>query len=423
MMPKTHNKGGTDMDKRKRELLLFFVMIAAAALGNGLSDSVYSNYFKEAFQVTAPQRALIEIPREMPGLLLALVIAALSGLGNLKMSLLAQLLAFAGLTALGLFTPSFGVMLIFLFINSLGMHLFMPLQDSIGMSLAEPDKLGQRVGQYASVKTLVMFLSGITVFIGFRLGWFSFTRPINLLFLIGAGAFLIAALAAFLLVKQEGREGPVRVRTKLVFRKRYKWYYIMAMLHGVQKQIGYVFAAWVIVDILLKGADLMSLLMITASFIGIFFMRSIGKWIDRLGVAKMLRLNGFAFVFIYIAYGLMVWGITSKFLPGSGWPVLVIYGLFIVDRMNMQLHVIKAVYLRKIAVNSEEVTNALSTGISYDHVVSILAAQVSGLVWAVWGPQWVFIIAAVFSLSNLFTARMADRELNEQEATEAVATG
>ena len=100
-------------------MLLFFIMIAAAALGNGLSDTVYSNYFKEAYNVTTSQRAFIEFPRELPGLLCALVIASLSTLGDAKISLLAQIASCAGLMALGLFTPSYGVMLIFLYLKQL----------------------------------------------------------------------------------------------------------------------------------------------------------------------------------------------------------------------------------------------------------------------------------------------------------------
>ena len=398
-------------------------MISAAALGNGLSDSVYSNYFKDAYQVTATQRALIEVPRELPGLLLALVIAALSMLGDLKLSLLAQLLACTGLVALGLFTPSFGVMLIFLFINSMGMHLFMPLSDSIGMSLAEPDQIGRRVGQYASIKMVFGFVAGIVVFFGFRLGWFSFTRPINVLFLIGAGAFLLAALAALLLVKQEASTRPVRVRTKMVFRRQYRWYYLLAMLHGIQKQIAYVFGAWVLVDILLQGADLMSLLMLSASFISIFLMRTVGRLVDRLGTARMLRLNALTFIATYLAYGLLVWGIVTGALPSRGWPVLVIGALYVLDRLNMQLHVLKAVYLRQIAVSTEEVTNALSTGISLDHIVSIVAAQLSGLVWVLWGPHWVFILAALLSVGNLVGAHMAGKWLAADTAAQMRAGG
>ncbi len=394
------------MSKRllRKDLLLFFIMISAAALGDGLSNSVYSNYFKEAFNVSATQRAFIEFPRELPGLLCALVIASLSMLGDAKISLIAQLCASIGLMAMGVFSPSFGVMLIFLFINSMGMHLFMPLSDSMGMALAEPGQVGRRMGQYASMKMLFGFIAGITVFLGFRFGAFSFDKPVNLLFIIGAVCFLVAAVAAALLIKQHVPVLGARKRATLVFRKRYRYYYLLTMLNGVQKQIAYVFGSWVIVDLLLKKADTMSLLLITASFISIFFMRVIGRWIDRFGIKRMMYVDALTFIFVYIIYGFVVWGVYSQTLPGIGWPVLLIYILFIMDRLSMQIGVVKSVYLKSISVTKEEITATLSTGTSLDHVVSILAAQLSGLIWTIWGPQWVFFMAATFSLGNLFVA-------------------
>ena len=259
------------------EMLLFFVLISAAALGNGLSDSVYSNFFKETYHVTTTQRAFIEFPRELPGLLCALVIASLSMLGDAKISLIAQIASCTGLMALGLFTPSYGVMLLFLFLNSMGMHLFMPLSDAMGMALAEPGQVGKRVGQYASAKMLFGFVAGLTVFLGFRFGAFSFQTPVNLLFVLGAGFFMIAAIAAALLVRRKVPALSARKRSRLVLRKQYRYYYLLTMLNGVQKQIAYVFGSWVIVDLLLKKADTMSLLLIAASFISIFFMRAIGR--------------------------------------------------------------------------------------------------------------------------------------------------
>lgn len=70
----------------------------------------------------------------------------------------------------------------------------------------------------------------------------------------------------------------------------------------------------------------------------------------------------------------------------------------------MQIGVVKSVYLRSIAVNPEEITSQLSAGLSLDHVVAIIAAQISGVVWMLFGPQWVFFTAAFFSLGNLFVA-------------------
>ena len=388
------------------EMLLFFVLISVVALGNNMGDSVFSNYFKEVYNVTASQRAFIEFPRELPGLLCALIIGGLSFLGDIKTVVVTQILACIGLMALGLFTPTFGIMLIFLFTNSLGMHLFMPLSDSIGMSLAEPDKVGQRMGQYGSIKTLVGFFAGIVVFFGFRSGAFSFTSDIKWIFIVGTGIFAVAIIVSVFLVKYtKGMSiSGGKKKFRLVFRYRYRFYYILTILHGVQKQIAFVFGSWVIVDLLLKGADIMSLLTIVSSFIGIFFLRLVGKAMDKYGIRFMLYTEALLFIFVYTIYGFVVWYIAENAISGAGWSVLLVYALFIMDRLSMQLSIVKSVYLRSIAYDKSEITSILSTGTSLDHIVAILAAQLSGFIWTQFGPQYVFFMAAILSLGNLFVA-------------------
>ena len=179
------------------------------------------------------------------------------------------------------------------------------------------------------------------------------------------------------------------------FRKEYRYYYLVTMISGVQKQIALVFGSWVIIEILGKKADTMSLLMITVSFISIFFMNMLGRWIDRFGVKKMMYLDALTFIGIYIIYGFVVWGITGKVITGT-WPMLAIYALFVMDRLSFNMGMVKSVYLRSIAVNKEEITSTLSAGTSLDHVVAILAAQLSGLVWTLWGTAMGVLYRCVF---------------------------
>ncbi|MFI3257271.1 MAG: hypothetical protein R3Y36_03110 [Spirochaetales bacterium] len=392
--------------QNRLSLILFFVLVATVAMGNGFSDAIYANFFKDAYNVSAQQRAFIEFPRELPGILCVIIISALSFLGEIKIAFIAQILSFVGLTVLGLTTPSFSVMCVFLFINSMGMHLFMPLQDAIGMSLAEKGKVGKRVGQYTGVQVFFTLISGIIVFVGFRTGFFSFVTDIKSVFLIGSVFFAIGIVVSFLFIVTAKKNTTPQPKTKfrIVFKKAYIWYYLLTTLHGVQKQIAYVFGAWVLIDLLHKGADIMSLLVIVSSFLGIFFMQKLGNWIDSLGVKKMMYLDALSFIFIYLIYGFIVWGITDNVLEQTGWPVIVVYVLFVLDRLSMRIGVIKAVYLRSIALNESDIAPTLSTGLSLDHVVAIIAAQFSGLIWTYAGPQWVFFAAAFLSLGNLFVA-------------------
>lgn len=401
-------------------MFLFLVLISVAAFGNGLSDGVYGNFFKDAYNVTAAQRGFIEFPRELPGLLCALVIAGLSFLGDVRIALIAQVLACVGVTALGLFTPAFGIMLVFLFINSMGMHTFMPLQDSIGLSLAEPENLGKRMGEYASLKTTMGFIAGILVFLGFRFGWFTFKSQVKWIFLISGMFFALAIVVSFLLIKQAKKDNVLQTTQKrkfrLIFRARYRFYYLLTILHGVQKQIAYVYGSWVIIDLLLKGADIMSLLTIASSFLGIFFLKKLGGWMDKLGIKFMMYVDALSFIVVYVLYGFVVWGVTAQVLPSAGWPVIVIYSLFVLDRLSMQVGLVNSVYLKSIIHNQEEISAVLSTGISLDHIVSIIAAQLSGLIWVSFGPQWIFFIAAFLSLGNLFVAWRVKPGENKEEA-------
>ena len=386
------------------EVLMFFILISAVSLGNGLSDGVYSNYFKEVYHITAFQRGFIEFPRELPGLLCAVVIGTLGFLGDLRVAFIAQICAVIGVTMLGLLTPSFGVMLIFLFINSMGMHLFMPLQDAIGMSLAEQNQIGRRMGQYSSVRAAFSLIGALLVFFGFRTGLFAFDTSIKWVFIVAAGAFLCAMAMAAVMIKRLKPQKTARRKVKLVLRKQYRYYYLLTILHGVQKQIAYVYGTWIIVDLLLKKADTLALLTIVVGFISIFFFNRLGRWMDKFGIKRMMYVDALTFIGVYIIYGFVVWGITSEIIPNHGLSIWIVYLLFISDRLSMQFGMVNSIYLRSIAWDHDEVTSTLSMGISLDHVVSILAAIAGGYVWTKWGSQWVFFLAAAFSLGNLFVA-------------------
>lgn len=396
------------MKEKNKSLIIYMMLISVVAIGLGMSDSIFANYFKDAYNVSAQQRAFIEFPRELPGVICILIVTSLSFLGDLRIALLAQILSCFGITALGIFTPSFNVMMIFLFINSLGMHVFMPLQDSIGMSLAPKDKIGEVMGKFGSLKALMSFLTGIFVFISFRTGFFSFQSEIKLVFLLSGVAFAFAIILCILLLKEAKKENlsilDRKPKQKFIFRYEYRYYYLLTVFHGVQKQIAYVFGSWVIIDLFLKGADVMTFLTTIGSFMGIFFIRKVGKWLDTLGIKTMMYIDAISFIVVYVLYGFIVYGIESGTLAISSFSVGLIYVLYLLDKLSMQLGVVKSVYLKSIAITPEDVTPTLSTGLSLDHVVSIIAAQISGFIWVTYGAHWVFFMTAFISLGNLFVA-------------------
>jgi len=400
----------------KKEMLTYMVIISLVSIGLGLSDSVFSNYFKDAYNVTAVQRGFIEFPRELPGILCVLLISGLSFLGDIRLAVLAQAFSFTGLVLLGLITPSFAIMVSVLFFYSMGTHLFLPLSDGIGLSLIEPsEKVGKRMGQYNGIKTFFTMLASAFVFVSFKLGWVSFTTKIKWVFLLGAVFFLFALVLFLFLQKSVGKPKAVSKKNTFLFRKQYKLYYILAIVNGVQKQIMAVYGPWVLIDLLNKKADTIALLGIAGAFAGIFFMPAVGRWLDRFGVKKMMYVNALAFIFVYMSYGVLSGSIADAKAEPAAFLVVLLCILFIIDRMTMQMSMVRVVYLNKIAINQQEVTRTLSMGISMDHVVSILFAYLGGLIWVSWGPQYVFYIAAAFSLVNVFVAAVVKIDAPQEE--------
>ncbi len=420
----------------RRAIYLYMIIIALAAIGNGFSDGVLANYFKDAYAVTAEQRGFIEFPRELPGIIVFIVVSYLASLGDIRTAIVAQFLSIVGLALLGFLTPPYTWMLFLIFVQSMGQHIWYPLQDSIGMSLIRDEQnAGQTIGRFKGISTGFSMLAALLVFAGFRLGLFSFTTPVKVTFLLAGGAYILTWIVLTMLARVHhqfqaslpanragqaakqatlaGPADPAKVerglrlmpRLRFVLRREYRYYYILAILFGVQKQIMLVYAPWVLIDLLGKKADTLAMLGMIGSFIGMFFIPQLGRWQDRFGIKKMLYLDAFSFIGVYAAYGLLTAGFTSGALVKIGLPVILTYALFIIDRMSMQMGMIRAMYLRAIARDPADIAPTLTIGQSMDHVVSITCAVLGGIVWSKWGAQYVFFAAALLSLANYAVAR------------------
>lgn len=387
-----------------KELKIYLLIIALTAVALGFSNDIISNYFKDAYQVTAFQRGIIELPRELPGVLCVLLMALLSFWSDIQIAILAQLLGLAGLMVLGLITPPFSTMLLFIFINSVGMHLMFPLQDSIGLTLIKGGQTGKWMGRFKGVSVGFQMVAALLVFIGFRSGFFSFETSIKWSFLLAGGLYLAVMGLLIYLNRLVHLPGSRQQKNTFKYRREYRYYYILVIMFGVQKQIMMVYGPWVIIDLLAKKADTIALLGIIGGAIGILFIPALGRWMDRYGIKRMLYADALSFIGVYLIYGIVVSGYHAGWLARAGWPVLLAYLIFIFDRMSTQMGLVRTVYLQSIAHSKSEITATLSLGISLDHVVSIVCATLGGVIWGAWGPQYIFFLAAAFSLVNLYVA-------------------
>jgi len=65
----------------------------------------------------------------------------------------------------------------------------------------------------------------------------------------------------------------------------------------------------------------------------------------------------------------------------------------------------RSTYIKKIIKHPDDLTPTLSTGTSMDHAVSMSLPMLSGFLWNKFGYEYVFLLAAVFALGNLYFVR------------------
>jgi hypothetical protein len=175
------------------DIRLFLAAIAIASFAGSIVNAIFNNFLNESYSLSNSVRTLIEVPREIPGLIVMFVSALLFFLCNRRLAAFAMLLASIGLAMIAHFSTSFTLMLVWLFTFSLGQHLMIPVQSSIAMELAKEGQTGRRLGQVNSISNLFAICGGFFVFLGFRFMHLSFATS----FVIAAAGFMCAGLLLY----------------------------------------------------------------------------------------------------------------------------------------------------------------------------------------------------------------------------------
>jgi predicted MFS family arabinose efflux permease len=380
----------TRINGMPRELKLFATASLAMGVGYSIFDTTFNNFLNERFTLTGFERSFLEAPRELPGLLVVFVTALLWFLCSRRLGGVAMLLGVAGALLIGFASPTYTIMVFFLFVYSMGQHLFMPVASTIGMELARDGKTGQRLGQLNAIRNLAAVFGSFIVFVGFRYLGFKFDHT----FILAAIMFLIAAYLMFSMKRQVAQPP----KTYLKLHREYRLYYFLAVLYGSRKQIFITFAPWVLVNILNQPTQILAQLFFIGGVIGIVFQPLLGWTIDHMGERFVLASEAILLIFVCAGYGF------AKFLFPAGTAFLIICGCFLLDQMLMSVSMARSTYMKKIALRPEDIQPALTTSVTIDHIFSISVALIGGLIWNVFGFQYVFALGAVIAAINFFAA-------------------
>jgi MFS family permease len=373
-----------------RELILFAIATLALGMAFSIVDATFNNFLNDKFSLTGFQRSFLEFPRELPGFLVVFVSAALWFLCSRRMGVLTMILGAVGAVLIGFASSSYGVMLAWLFIYSMGNHLFMPIASTIGMELAHEGQDGRRLGQLNSIRNFAVILGSFSVVLGFKYLKFTFQHT----FAIAAALLSVAAVLLYMMKP----EPVIERRGFLQLHKEYHLFYILNVLSGARKQLFITFAPWVLVSVLKQPTQIMATLFTIGGVIGILFQPLLGWAIDKFGERFVLAAEAVILVFVCVGYGF------AKFVFPVDIAFLVVCACFLIDQMIFSVSMARATYMKKIAIQPDHIQPALTAAVTIDHVFSITAALVGGVIWNAFGFQYVFLLGMVIAIINFFTA-------------------
>jgi predicted MFS family arabinose efflux permease len=366
---------------------LFATLFFGAA--SGIFTATLNNYLAEIHHLGAEARGWLEFPRELPGFLIMFVAGAmLTIFRETQMAAAAMLLTALGAVGLGYLAPTHAALVVFIVVWSLGDHIIFAVEGPIGLKLASGGKEGRRLGQFGGARNLGTILGVGVIFVLAR----TVGDRFSLFYAIAAGSALIAGMLYAGLDVGRG-DAPSR---RLVFKKKYRLFYVISALFGIRKQIFLAFGAWVLVEIHGVTVSTIAFLYFIAATLGVIMRPLLGEVIDWLGERTVLAADEVLLLVICLTYAFAGNVFSGKMV------LFALYGAYILDIILFALRVARTTYLKKIADDPADITPTISMGITIDHAVAMTLPVLSGYIWEAYGFQWVFILAGAVALVGFF---------------------
>ena len=378
---------------------LFLVSMMLLGLASGMFRGVQDNYLAY-LGIGKAGRGVVEFFRELPGLLLFLLLAPFYRMAERRIIRVAFLISGLGIVGFllvgGQVVPAVACLVLW----STGEHLIMPVRRSYAIHAAEPGKEGVAMGFMRGMENagqvvglgLVPLIFSLSVVknqqeAGGRLGYV-------VVFIIVGSVLTLAILTS---LGMSGSQGKLE-RKKFFVQRKFVRYYGLEIFYGARKQVFLTFAPYLL--ILRYGADpaYLASLLGACALINIVFTPLIGRVIDKLGYRTVMIGDTCILFFVCLAYGFA----HRFFTPETAFVVVSV--VFILDWMISNASMASSVYVGRISENKEEMAATLSTGISINHVISVLIALGGGYIWQSLGVELLFVVAALMAVGNTLFA-------------------
>ncbi len=367
----------------------FFLSLLMAGLGYGLYKGVIDNYLAEIVSMTEFDRGVAEFFRELPGLLLVFLLAVMYTFSAEKIYKIGAVIMLCGMAMLFLVPSSRVLVTLAICVFSLGEHIQLGMKNTLSLEYAKKDRGGAALGLQSAFHQIGTLAGYGVVIVAFL--FVSGVRAFKTFFLVSAVIYAFGALAA---MRLKGHSETDKTKSRFYFRKKYRKYYFLEVFYGARKQVFFTFGPYVLILFYGASTTAISLLFAITAICGFFASPLVGKLIDRVGYKVVMVSDTLILVIVCFFYGF------AHHLFPRNVAFIVCCVNYVLDSIISLASMASNVYVQDISDTPEEVRATISTGISVNHLITILIALFGGWIWRALGIETLFTLSAVLGLLN-----------------------
>ena len=368
---------------------IFLFSILAMGLSYGIYKGIIDNYLAEFVHMNEFDKGLSEFFRETPGLLLVFILAAFYTFSAELLYKIGSVIMLAGM-ALHSIVPPTKIMLIFaIFIFSLGEHIQLGMKSTLGLQYSKEGHGGEALGYINSSNQIGHLAGYIIVAIAFLI--ITRNQPFKLFFWIST---ILCGAGTYLSLKIKGNTETDKTKSRFYFRKKYTKYYMLEVFYGARKQVFFTFGPYVLILFYKANTAVISILYAVSAVVCFFMAPVVGRIIDKFGYKIVMIMDTIILVAVCFFYGF-----AHRIFPQNV-AFIVCCVNYVLDSVISLASMASSVYVQDISESEDETRATLSTGISVNHMITILIALFGGWIWQTLGMETLFIISAILGLCN-----------------------
>ncbi len=367
----------------------FFLSLVFSGLAYGIYKGMIDNYMAEIVKMKEFERGLAEFFREIPGFLLVFILAAFYSFSAERLYKMGAIIACTGMAMLSIVPPVQVFVILAVCLYSLGEHIQLGMKNTLSLEYSQSGKSGVALGHQNATYQIGTLAGYAVVIVAFAL--ISGKAPFKLFFVVSTCIFAVSMLFSFRL---HGKSAADTTKQRFYFRKKFVKYYMLEVFYGARKQVFFTFGPYVLILFYGANTSTISLLFAVSAILCFFLSPKIGKLIDTIGYKIVMISDTLILVIVCFFYGF-----AHHIFPRNI-AFIVCCVNYVLDSVISLASMASNVYVQDISDSRNEMKKTISTGISVNHLITILIALFGGWIWKVLGIETLFIVSAVLGLCN-----------------------